>query len=76
MKTIPAAEFKAKCLGMVDEVAARGRTITLTRRGQAVARVIPVAAVSAPLRDTWADSVVVTGDIVGFQSADDWEAAG
>jgi antitoxin (DNA-binding transcriptional repressor) of toxin-antitoxin stability system len=38
VKTIGVTEFKAKCLGLVDEVA-RGKTskVILTRRGKAVA---------------------------------------
>lgn len=76
VEDVAISEFKAKCLGMVDDIAATGRAITLTKRGQAVARVVPVAAVSAPLRGTWAGSVVVNGDIAGVHLADDWESAG
>jgi prevent-host-death family protein len=39
-RTIPASEFKARCLSMLDEVASSGEEIVVTKRGRAVARVI------------------------------------
>jgi len=41
-KRIPAGEFKAKCLGLLDEVEARGRSFVVTKRGRPVARVVPL----------------------------------
>jgi prevent-host-death family protein len=38
MRTIPAGEFKAKCLALMDEVAATGDEIVITKRGKPVAR--------------------------------------
>jgi prevent-host-death family protein len=38
-RTVSASEFKAKCLAMLDEVAATGEEIVVTKRGRAVARV-------------------------------------
>jgi prevent-host-death family protein len=37
-RTIPAGEFKAKCLALMDEVAATGDEIVITKRGKPVAR--------------------------------------
>lgn len=39
---IPAGQFKAKCLALLDEVAATGRPIVVTKRGKAVARLVPM----------------------------------
>jgi prevent-host-death family protein len=39
-RTVSASQFKAQCLAMLDEVAATGEEITVTKRGRAVARVI------------------------------------
>jgi len=36
-----AAEFKAKCLALLDVVRDEGRTITITKRGRVVARLVP-----------------------------------
>jgi prevent-host-death family protein len=38
-RTVSASEFKAKCLGILDEVAATGEEIVITKHGRAVARV-------------------------------------
>jgi len=49
-RQIPAGEFKAKCLGLLDEVAETGRSVVVTKRGRPVARVSPVkAAAPRPL---------------------------
>jgi prevent-host-death family protein len=40
MKTIPATEFKAKCLALLDSVDAEG--ITITKHGKAVAKLVKV----------------------------------
>jgi prevent-host-death family protein len=37
----PAAEFKAKCLALIDRVRERGEAITITKRGRVVARLVP-----------------------------------
>jgi prevent-host-death family protein len=39
--TYPAAEFKAKCLALIDRVKERGEPITITKRGRVVARLVP-----------------------------------
>lgn len=41
-KKMPAAEFKAKCLKVMDEVAATGESVTVTKHGKQVVRVVPV----------------------------------
>jgi prevent-host-death family protein len=41
MKTIAAAEFKAKCLALIDQVHDEGESITITKRGRTVARLVP-----------------------------------
>ena len=41
---VPAGEFKARCLALLDEVAATGEGLTVTKRGKPVARLVPVDA--------------------------------
>ena len=41
-REMPAGEFKAKCLAILDEVNRSGQDIVITKRGKAVARLIPV----------------------------------
>lgn len=39
-RTVSASQFKIRCLAMLDEVAATGEEIVVTKRGRAVARVL------------------------------------
>lgn len=45
--TLSVSEFKAKCLRLLDEVAAEGGALIVTKRGRPIVRVTPV---SPPLR--------------------------
>lgn len=42
MRTMPAGEFKAKCLAVMDEVQASGEPVIVTKRGRPVARLVPL----------------------------------
>ena len=50
-RTVSASQFKAQCLAMLDEIAATGEEIVVTKRGRAVARVSP-ASEPESLRDS------------------------
>jgi prevent-host-death family protein len=39
---VPAGEFKAKCLALLDKVAETGQPLVVTKRGKPVARVVAV----------------------------------
>jgi len=39
---IPATEFKAKCLELMDRVAERRESFVITKRGRPVAKLVPV----------------------------------
>ncbi|MBI4954533.1 MAG: type II toxin-antitoxin system Phd/YefM family antitoxin [Myxococcales bacterium] len=41
-RSIPAGEFKAKCLALFDDVETRGDSFVVTKRGRPVARIVPV----------------------------------
>jgi len=41
-KSIPAGEFKQRCLAILDEVAESHQEIVVTKRGKPVARLVPV----------------------------------
>lgn len=60
--TIPAGQFKARCLGILDQVARTGETVIVTKRGKPVAKVVPV---EEKPRKSLRGSVTVLGDIVG-----------
>jgi prevent-host-death family protein len=71
-RTIPAGEFKARCLGYLDQVARSGEILVITKRGRPVAQVAPIQDVEpVPLEG----SVKYHGDIVDALD-EAWEAAG
>ena len=67
-REIPAGEFKARCLDILDEVADTGQEFVVTKRGRPVAKLGPVEEPRS-LRG----SVVWEGDILS-PIDDDWEA--
>lgn len=70
VRTIPAGQFKARCLALLDEVSSTGDQLVITKRGKPVARVLPVADIE-PV-DLFG-SVVWEGDILS-PIDDDWDA--
>lgn len=43
MRIVPAGQFKAKCLAILDEVQQTGEPVLITKRGKPVARVVGLA---------------------------------
>jgi prevent-host-death family protein len=50
VRTMSAAEFKAKCLQVMEQVAATGEPVVVTKRGRPVAQLGPVARKPKTLR--------------------------
>lgn len=71
---IPASDFKARCLQILDDVASSGHPVTVTKRGKPVARLLPIQTEAPPLRGSWEGKVRIHGDIVNFDTSDEWEA--
>ncbi len=42
MRTMPAGRFKATCLAVMDEVAARREPVVVTKHGRPVAKLVPM----------------------------------
>ncbi len=42
LRYLPAGQFKAKCLAILDQVALTGEEIVVTKRGKPVAKVVPI----------------------------------
>jgi len=77
MRTIPAGEFKAKCLKIMDEVAATGEPVLVTKRGKPVVSV-RVPEVSQSKRKSIFGRLrhagIVRGDIVSPEFTDEeWD---
>lgn len=74
-RTIPAGEFKAKCLKLLDEVAESGETVVITKRGKPVARLAPVVKRPAKKLIGFAEGQVqILGDIISPLDDIEWEA--
>lgn len=58
--TIPAGEFKAKCLKLLDEVAKTRETLVVTKHGKPVAEIVPI-----PAEGDFVGSMRGTGEILG-----------
>ena len=69
---VTATQFKARCLALLDEVAAGGGELVVTKRGQPVARVVP-ARTGASLRGSV--TYLVDDDELLAPVGDDWDAA-
>ena len=57
----PAAQFKAQCLGLLDEVEKLQTQLVITKRGRPVARVVPLERATRPRKLGGR----ILGDIVG-----------
>lgn len=78
MKEVAISEFKAKCLGMLEEVRKTRRPIRVTRFGEPVAEVVPPSVTKSSRKrlGSMAGTAKILGDIVGpTTSWDDWDAA-
>ena len=77
MKEIAISEFKAKCLGILEEVRKTRKPILVTRFGKPVAEVVPPSPGKSTGRrlGSMAGTAQIIGDIVGpTGSFDDWDA--
>ncbi len=82
-RQVPATEFKARCLALLDEVAKSGVEVVVTKHGRPVAKVVPIAPAPslrgsvtylvsdeeliAPLYPNWEPSLYATAVECGAQ---------
>lgn len=71
MKTLAAGKFKDVCLQTLDEVAASRRPVVITKRGRAVAKLVPIAPVSRG-RSLVGSIIFETGD--PYSTGEVWDA--
>lgn len=65
-----ATDFKQKCLSVLDNLDSEG--VVITKRGKAIARVIPITADSARLIGIMKGRLTVKGDILS--TGQKWDA--
>ena len=72
-KTMSAAEFRAKCLDVLDQVAARYEAVVVTKRGKPVAQVVPIVRRPKRLWGAMKGEIEIRGDIISALDVE-WEA--
>ena len=77
MTTMLVSDFKARCLAVLERVNREGVTVLVTRRGDPLARVLPVAEQPEKTRKlgTLAGGGFGAGRLGFGDAAEDWESA-
>jgi prevent-host-death family protein len=65
IRHVAAANFKADCLRLLDEVAQGRRPIIVTKRGKPVAKLVPVDEEPIDIFGRMAGTIKICGDIIG-----------
>jgi prevent-host-death family protein len=74
MKKMPAAEFKAHCLAVMDEVRKTRNPVVITKRGEPVAKLVPVDAVRDEFIGRLEGVIRIVGDIESpVELPENWE---
>ncbi len=73
MRIVKASEFKAKCLQIMEEVAATGETVVITKRGIPITELIPARRRPTTFFGALKGSISVEGDIVAPLDTE-WDA--
>ena len=74
MKRMSAAEFKARCLRVMDTVQATRETVLITKKGKPVAKLVPAEIVRPELFGCLAGTVEIVGDIESpVEPPESWE---
>jgi len=63
MKRMSAGEFKTHCLRVMEDVRRRRETVLVTKRGVAIAKLVPADEPNHDLFGCMAGTVEITGDI-------------
>ena len=71
--SIPAAQFKAQCLSLLERVRQSRRPIIVTKHGRPVAKVVPFATQPLSILGFSKGTVKILGDIVA-PTGERWEA--
>lgn len=71
-ESVTISTFKAKCLGLLERTKRKGVEYTITKHGVPIAKVIPIQKQKS-LRGSMKGMAEIKGDIVYFDTSDDWE---
>jgi prevent-host-death family protein len=74
LRQVSAADFKANCLRLMDEVAHERQAIIITKRGKPVAKLVPADEKPIDLFGYMAGTIKIVGDIVSPIEDLEWTA--
>lgn len=74
LRQVSAADFKANCLRLMDEVAQRRTPLVITKRGKPVAKLVPADEKPLDPFGCMAGTVKIVGDITSPIEDVDWTA--
>lgn len=75
MKTMPAGQFKARCLKVMDEVQSTREPVIITKKGRPVAKLVPAAAPPFDFLGKLSGVMRIVGDITQpIEDPDAWDA--
>jgi prevent-host-death family protein len=76
MKRIPAGEFKARCLTLMEQVRNTREAVLITKRGKPVAKLVPAARVKDDFIGSLKGVFRIVGDIESpAVPPEDWESS-
>jgi antitoxin (DNA-binding transcriptional repressor) of toxin-antitoxin stability system len=64
VRTIQASKFKATCLQLMDEIAASGERVVITKHGKPISLLSPYSAKPETLFGLHSGSIKILGDLV------------
>ena len=74
MKAIPAGQFKARCLRIMDEVRATREPVLITKKGRPVAKLVPADNQPDDIFGCLKDEIKIVGDIESpVTPLEDWD---
>jgi prevent-host-death family protein len=74
MRTISAAEFKARCLTLMDDVSSTRETLIITKRGKPVAKLVPADKEGRQFIGRLKGVIEIVGEL-DADPAESWESA-
>ncbi len=75
MRTIPAGQFKARCLRLMDEVRTTREPVLITKKGRPVAKLVPAESQPEDIFGCLRDEIKIVGDIESpIVPLEDWDA--
>lgn len=75
MKTMPAGQFKARCLRIMDDVQSTREPVVITKNGRPVAKLVPAGKPSDDFLGKLSGVMKIVGDITQpIEDPEAWEA--